>query len=392
MASLNSTPSGERIKIGFFGLRNVGKSSLVNRVTNQSVSLVSDVKGTTTDPVKKAMELLPLGAVLIVDTPGIDDVGELGEMRVKKTREMLKSTDIAVIVREAGKEESELEAELLKSVREMNIPYLIVFNKADEVSEKGDENTVYVSAKTGEGIEELKNRIAALAPKENDKKLVSDKIEKGDIVILVTPIDEAAPKGRLILPQQATIRDIIDSGASALVCQPSELSGVLDNLKKAPKMVITDSQAFKEVEKIVPRELPLTSFSIIFARYKGELEALSKGAEAIKKLKTGDKVLIAEGCTHKRQCGDIGSVKIPNLIKKFTGAEPQFSFTSGGEFPENLQEYKLVIHCGGCMLSEREMQNRLSASVLEGVPMVNFGVAIAFMNGILERSLEIFEA
>ena len=391
MASLNSTPSGERIKIGFFGLRNVGKSSLVNRITNQAVSLVSDVLGTTTDPVKKAMELLPLGAVLIVDTPGIDDEGELGEMRVKKTREMLKATDIAVIVREAGKEETELEAELLKSVREMNIPYLLVFNKADDAPEKGENGAVYVSAKTGEGIEELKNRIAALAPKENEKKLISDKIEKGDIIVLVTPIDEAAPKGRLILPQQATIRDIIDSSASALVCQPSELSGLLENLKNPPKMVITDSQAFKEVEKIIPREIPLTSFSIIFARYKGELEALSRGAEAIKALKDGDKVLIAEGCTHKRQCGDIGSVKIPKLIKKFTGAEPQFSFTSGGEFPEDLKEYKLVIHCGGCMLSEREMQNRLSASVMEGVPMVNFGVAIAFMNGILERSLEIFK-
>ncbi len=393
MASLNTTPSGERIKIGFFGLRNAGKSSLVNKITNQSVSVVSEVLGTTTDPVKKAMELLPLGAVLIIDTPGIDDEGALGEMRVKKTREMLSGVDIAVVVKTAGKLESAEETELIKEIKARNIPFIVALNKSDELSSEINpaKNEIIVSAKTGQGIEELKSSLGELAPKEPSKKLISDKLSAGDTVILVCPIDEAAPKGRLILPQQQTIRDIIDAGAIGIVCQPSELKGALDNLKNPPKMVITDSQAFREVDKILPREIPLTSFSIIFARYKGELEILSEGAQKLKGLKAGDKVLIAEGCTHKRQCGDIGSVKIPALIKKTTGAEPEFFFTSGGEFPENLNEYKLVIHCGGCMLSEREMKERIKKAGAENVPIVNFGVAIAYVNGILERSLEIFK-
>ncbi len=393
MANLNSAPSGERINIGFFGLRNAGKSSLVNRITNQKLSVVSDIKGTTTDPVKKAMELLPLGAVTIIDTPGIDDEGVLGAERIKRAEEILKKTDIAVVVRVAGSPKTEEEKVLLDEIQRRGLPFIIALNKADvhkDIKASAD-NEVLVSAETGEGIEELKNRIGALAPKENEKRLVSDLIEKGDTVILVVPIDEAAPKGRLILPQQQTIRDILDTGALSMVCQPSELSEALDKLKNPPKLVITDSQAFRTVEKILPKEIPLTSFSILFARYKGELKQLTEGAKALKSLRNGDKVLISEGCTHKRQCGDIGSVKIPNMIKKTLGIEPEFSFTSGGDFPENLKDYKLIIHCGGCMLSEREMQNRLKTAKASDVEIVNYGVAIASMSGILERSLEVFK-
>jgi len=392
--SLNATPSGERINIGFFGVRNAGKSSLVNRITGQKLSVVSDVLGTTTDPVKKAMELLPLGPVMIYDTPGIDDEGALGAQRIEKTKDILKLIDIAVVVRVVTQPETSLERELIAEIKSKNIPFLVALNKSDklEVPEKAlKDYEILVSAETGQGVEALKQRLSLIKPNKSNKTLISDKIERGDTVVLVTPIDESAPKGRLILPQQQTIRDIIDTGAIAVTCQPEELSLVLDNLKKAPRMVITDSQVFREVEAIVPKDIPLTSFSILFARYKGELDILMEGGKVLTSIKSSDKILISEGCTHKRQCGDIGSVKIPNLIRKFTGENPQFHFTSGGEFPKDLSGFKVIIHCGGCMLSEREMLSRLSEAKGQNIPIVNYGIAIAYMNGILERSTEIFK-
>lgn len=389
--SLNSTPNAERVHIGFFGMRNAGKSSLVNAVTGQSLSVVSDVKGTTTDPVQKAMELLPLGPVVIIDTPGIDDEGELGELRVKKARQVLAKTDIAVLVADASKELSELDRQLISYFEEAKIPYIIAYNKCDVAKKETKENEICVSALTGENVNEFKEKIAALAPKEEPKYIVADLLTKGDVVVLVTPIDESAPKGRLILPQQNTIREIIDHGCIAVVCQPEELTRTLDSLKSEPRLVITDSQVFGKVSKLLPKEIPLTSFSILFARYKGELEELVKGAALLSKLKKGDKILISEGCTHHRQCNDIGTVKMPGWIKSFCGEEIEFDFTSGGEFPEKLSDYALIVHCGGCMLNEKEMKRRIAAAKAADVPIVNYGIAIAHIHGILKQAVEPLE-
>lgn len=389
---LNETVSAERLHIGFFGLRNAGKSSVVNAVTGQDLSLVSDVKGTTTDPVKKAMELLPLGPVVIIDTPGIDDVGELGEMRVKKARQVLNYTDIAVLVTE-NNVLCKAEKELTDIFKDKNIPYIIAFNKSDLRSEKmpSADNEIYVSAKDGTNIFELKELIGRLIKQEeNNRRVVGDLIEQNDVIVLVVPIDKAAPKGRLILPQQQTIRDILDSGAVSVVTRDNELPETLKALGKKPKMVITDSQAFARVSKDTPVDIPLTSFSILFARYKGDLISAVRGAAALDKLQDGDKILISEGCTHHRQCGDIGTVKLPALIKKHTGKDVTFEFTSGTQFPETLEGYKLVIHCGGCMLSEREMKYRVKQTLDNGIPITNYGIAIAHMNGILRRSIELF--
>ncbi len=387
---LNDTASAERIHIGFFGLRNAGKSSVVNAVTGQELSLVSDVKGTTTDPVKKAMELLPLGPVVIIDTPGIDDVGELGEMRVKKARQILNLTDIAVLVTEAEEKLTPAENELISLFNDKKIPYIIAYNKADlrKSIPLTDENKIYVSAKENLNIYELKELIGKLAKQEeNSKRLVGELIEPNDIIVLVVPVDKAAPKGRLILPQQQTIRDILDSGAVSVVTRDTELSETLSSLGKKPKMVITDSQAFAKVSKDTPDDILLTSFSILFARYKGDLISAVKGAAALDKLKDGDKVLISEGCTHHRQCGDIGTQKLPALIKKHTGKNIEFEFSSGTQFPEDLQGFSLVIHCGGCMLNEREMKYRVKQTLDSGISITNYGTAIAHMNGILRRSL-----
>ena len=392
--SLNETTAGERLHIAFFGRRNAGKSSLVNAVTGQSLSVVSDVAGTTTDPVKKAMELLPLGPVMIWDTAGFDDEGDLGALRVEKTREVLAKTDIAILVTNAAEDALYPdEAAFLEDLKMRKTPYIHVKNKSDlsENKQSDTADVLYASAVTGEGIDALKERLGALAKqKQNNKKIVSDLLNPGDIVVLVCPIDEAAPKGRLILPQQQTIRDIIDAGCSAFVCQDTELPGVLAALKNPPRMVITDSQAFGRVSKMVPTTIPLTSFSILFARYKGDLLSQVRGAAALSTLSDGDRVLISEGCTHHRQCGDIGTVKLPAWVKKFSGAEPEITFTSGGEFPSDLSPYKLVIHCGACMLNETEMQNRIARTKEQGIPICNYGVAIAHCTGILRRSLELF--
>ncbi len=391
--SLNLTASAERVHIGFFGLRNAGKSSVVNAVTGQSLAVVSDVKGTTTDPVKKAMELLPIGPVVIVDTPGIDDEGELGEKRIEKTLEILRKTDVAVLVVDSIKGKQLDDEKLISVFKEKNIPYIVAFNKSDlqSVPYELKENEIIVSAVSGDGINALKEKIGLLAKSKAEQKfIVADLIEKGDIVVLCIPIDESAPKGRIILPQQLTLREILDCNATAVCCQPSELAGMISVLSKKPRLVITDSQVFGKVSKLVPADITLTSFSILMARYKGELSALVDGAEALGRIKTGDKILISEGCTHHRQCNDIGTVKLPDWIRKYTGAEPEFSFTSGGEFPSDLSSFSLVVHCGGCMLNEREMKSRLEIAVSQGVPVVNYGVAIAQMNGILARSLEVF--
>ena len=390
--SLQNTPSSERLHIGFFGMRNAGKSSVVNAVTNQEISLVSDVLGTTTDPVKKAMELLPLGPVVIIDTPGLDDLGKLGEMRVKRAKEMLSITDIAVVVIDAQKGESEEDTALISIIKEKKIPFIIVYNKADLVSKKeAKENEVFVSAKTGENIEEFKNMLAKIGEKnKKEKPLVSDLLKQGDLVVLTIPIDESAPKGRLILPQQMVIRDILDHHCMCVCTQVEELDSTLNSLSKKPKLVITDSQAFGKVSKIVPEDITLTSFSIIMARYKGDLLSLVEGAKALENIKDGDKILIAEGCTHHRQCNDIGTVKMPKWIENFTNAKPQFCFTSGTGFPEKLDDFRLIVHCGGCMLNEKEMKRRMSEAQKADIPIVNYGVAIAHMNGILKRSLAPF--
>lgn len=389
---LEKTVSAERLHIGFFGMRNAGKSSLVNAVTGQQLSVVSEVKGTTTDPVQKAMELLPLGAVVVIDTPGLDDEGELGRLRVEKTEQMIRRTDIGVLVADAGIGLSRQDKELLKHLRQRKIPCLVVYNKADLLTERPafEEKGIYTSARTGEGIKELKEALGRCTHLSEPKVLVADLLEPKDVVVLVTPIDESAPRGRLILPQQLVIRDILDAHGIVLTCQDKELEETLAGLKKPPKLVITDSQVFEAVAGILPKELPLTSFSILMARYKGELEEQIKGAAALEGLKEGDKVLIAEGCTHHRQCNDIGTVKMPRFIENYTGIKPDFSFTSGMEFPSELKAYSLVVHCGGCMLNEAEMKSRVELCVKAGVPIVNYGIAIAKMHGILERSLQVF--
>lgn len=390
--NLNDTPSGERIHIGFFGMRNAGKSSLVNAVTGQELSVVSDVKGTTTDPVYKAMELLPLGAVQVIDTPGFDDCGQLGEMRVKKTRQILAKTDIAVLVADINTGLSDGDNELIRLFNERNIPYIIAYNKADTGDRViSSDNEIIVSAVNNYNIYQLKEKIASFAGNNGvEKRIVGDLIEKNDMLVLVTPIDAAAPKGRMILPQVQTLRDILDSNAMAVFTTEYELAETLNKLSAPPKMVITDSQAFTVVNKIVPENVPLTSFSILMARYKGFLSTAVRGAAAINSLEDGSKILISEGCTHHRQCGDIGSVKLPALLKKFTGKNFNIVLSSGRDFPENLSEFSLVIHCGACMLNEKETLYRRSSAESQGVPFTNYGTAIAYMNGILRRSIEIF--
>ena len=405
--SLNDTPSGERLRISFFGKRNVGKSSLVNAVTNQQLAVVSDTLGTTTDPVSKAMELLPLGPVVITDTPGFDDTGELGEQRVKRTKQILNKTDIAVLVSDATRELDASEIELIEIFKNKGIPFVIALNKVDITSEvDGDtqaaaanenvlsqykDSIIYTSATEKKNINELKELIGSIKPvDENDLRLVGDIIDKEQRIVLVIPIDESAPKGRLILPQQQAIRDILESGAFAITTRETELPELLEQMiggGKKPDLVITDSQAFERVSKDVPEDIPLTSFSILMARYKGFLDTAVKGARVIDELKDGDKILISEGCTHHRQCGDIGTVKLPNWLKKRTGRELVIETSSGTEFPENLEDYALIIHCGGCMLTQREMVYRMKCAIDAGVPFTNYGTAIAFMKGILERSL-----
>ena len=391
--SLNSVVSAERVHIGFFGLRNAGKSSVVNAVTGQSLSLVSDIKGTTTDPVKKAMELLPLGPVVIIDTPGIDDEGTLGEMRVKRAKQILNQTDIAVLVVDGEKGLQTADKELISLFDSKAIPYIIAYNKSDLLNSvpEADENAIYVSAENGTNIYELKEMIARKAKTcESEKKLVADLISANDLVVLVVPIDSAAPKGRLILPQQQVIRDVLESGACAVVCRETELKDTLAALGRKPRLVITDSQAFGKVSAYTPADIPLTSFSILFVRYKSDLTAAVRGAAQLDKLKDGDRVLISEGCTHHRQCEDIGTVKMPAWVRGYTGKNIEFDFTSGTEFPEDLSRYSLVIHCGACMLNPREMQSRARHAKDCGVPMTNYGVAIAQMHSILRRSIELF--
>ncbi len=391
--SLNSTVSAERLHIGFFGLRNAGKSSVVNAVTGQNLSLVSDIKGTTTDPVKKAMELLPLGPVVIIDTPGVDDEGKLGEMRVKRAKDVLNQTDIAVLVVDAEKGIQSADNELKALIESKKIPYVVVFNKSDLLDDipAASDNEIYVSAEKGTNINELKEMIARrVKNKGEDKKIVADLVEPNDLVVLVVPIDESAPKGRLILPQQQVIRELLECGAASVVCRDTELKETLASLGKKPRLVITDSQAFKAVSADTPDDIPLTSFSILFARYKGDLTAVVKGAAKLDKLKDGDRILISEGCTHHRQCNDIGTVKIPALVRKYSGKNLEFYFTSGGEFPEKLSSFALVIHCGACMLNKAEMQYRTNHAEACGIPMTNYGIAIAQTNGILRRSIELF--
>ncbi len=379
------TTVSERLHISFFGCTNAGKSSLVNAIVNQDLSVVSEIKGTTTDPVSKTMELLPLGPVVIIDTPGFDDESILGEKRIEKTSKVLAKTDIAILVIDINIGLSKKDNELIELFKSHNTPYLIVYNKSDEGELK--ENELCVSAKTKYNIELLKEKIAAIKPDNKQKFIVADKIKKRDTVILVIPIDESAPKGRLILPQQNVLRELLDNHNSAICCQVEELK---DNLKYNPSLVITDSQAFKEVSKIVPEEILLTSFSILFAKYKGELSALIEGAKKLNRLKDGDIVLISEGCTHHRQCNDIGTVKIPNWIKEYTKKELNFEFTQGGEFPSDLKKYSLIVHCGGCMLNAKEMNHRISEAQKQSIKIVNYGILIAYMNGILKRAIKIF--
>ena len=408
---LNDTPSANRVHIGFFGCRNAGKSSLVNAVTGQSLAVVSDVAGTTTDPVYKSMELLPLGPVVIVDTPGIDDAGSLGELRVAKTRQVLSKVDVAVLVVDATADMPQADRELLDLFREKNINHIIAYNKSDASQELmakcglTDETgtSIWVSAEKGYGIHELKELIGKLTTTDTmTKRLVGDLLSPGDVVVLVIPIDSAAPKGRLILPQQQVIRDVLEAGAISVVCRDVELADTLERFGSQVSLVITDSQAFGKVMKIVPEDIYMTSFSILMARFKGQLETAVFGAHVLDKLRDEGgieavdtkrnipRVLIAEGCTHHRQCDDIGTVKLPGWIRNYTGLEPEFAFVSGTEFPDDLTGYDLIIHCGGCMLNEREMKNRQQMAQHQGVPMTNYGTAIAHMNGILERSLRVF--
>ena len=400
--SMKQTPMSERVHIGFFGKRNAGKSSVMNAVTGQDLAVVSEVKGTTTDPVYKSMELLPLGPVVMMDTPGIDDEGELGKLRVKKSYQVLNKTDAAVLVIDGLSGASEEDAAMLKKIRKKQIPYTVVLNKQDLASEEIKEQTIQmlgigreqllsVSAADGTGINELKERIAQIAkPEELERRIIGDMISPSDFIVLVVPIDSAAPKGRLILPQQQTIRDILEADAVSVVIKEDRVRETIESLGKKPPLVITDSQAFETVAADTPEDILLTSFSILFGRYKGNLEMAVKGVTTLDKLKNGDKILISEGCTHHRQCDDIGTVKIPRWIREYTGKEIQFETTSGTQFPDELGEYKLIVHCGGCMLNEREMKYRLSCAEDQGVPITNYGILIAYIKGILKRSVELF--
>ena len=404
---MNETPSADRVHIGFFGRRNAGKSSIVNKVTGQELAVVSDVKGTTTDPVSKAMELLPMGPVVIIDTPGIDDEGHLGGLRVRKAKQVLNRVDVAVLVVDATLGKTSVDEELIHIFKEKEIPYLVVYNKSDLLPEKKEglshekpdqkadtitqEPFIYASAATGENIYELKEKIASLAVTDDLKlRLVGDLLEPSDFAILVVPIDKAAPKGRLILPQQQTIRDVLEAGAAAIVIKENELSNAMKTLGKKPKLVITDSQVFAKVSKETPEDIWLTSFSILFARFKGNLKTAAAGAAAIDRLKDGDKILISEGCTHHRQCDDIGTVKLPRWIRNYTGKDLEFEYSSGREFPEDVTKYSLIVHCGGCMLNEREMRYRQKCALDQEIPITNYGIAIAYMQGILKRCVEMF--
>ena len=405
--SLNNVPSSERTHIGIFGKRNAGKSSVINAITGQSLAIVSDIKGTTTDPVLKSMELLPLGPVVLIDTPGLDDEGDLGHLRIQKAYQILNKTDIALLVIDGTAGMTAEDYQILDRIRAKNIPYLIAFNKADlapdadtsdtdtsnaDTSDTADAaNVIWVSAVTGLHIQELKERLATLLPDEDSgKTILGDLIRPSDFIVLVVPIDKAAPKGRLILPQQQTIRDILDHNAISIVVKETDLKHTLETLGKKPALVITDSQVFDKAAADTPSDIPLTSFSILFARYKGNLKTLVDGARMLRHLENGDKILISEGCTHHRQCDDIGTVKLPRLIRNYTGKELEFEFTSGTEFPFSLEKYRLIVHCGGCMLNEREMKYRIRCAEDAGIPITNYGTAIACMKGILERSIEIF--
>lgn len=401
---MNETPSADRVHIGFFGRRNAGKSSIVNKVTGQELAVVSDVKGTTTDPVSKAMELLPMGPVVIIDTPGIDDEGHLGELRVRKAKQVLNRVDVAVLVVDVTVGKTSVDEELIHIFKEKEIPYLVVYNKADLLKTKdgnrlssdnnlnrNTEQSIYASAATGQNIYELKEKIASLAVTDELKlRLVGDLLEPSDFAILVVPIDKAAPKGRLILPQQQTIRDVLEAGAAAIVIKEDELSNTLETLGKKPKLVITDSQVFARVSEETPEDIWLTSFSILFARFKGNLKTAAAGAAALDRLKDGDKILISEGCTHHRQCDDIGTVKLPRWIRNYTGKELEFEYSSGRDFPEDVTKYSLIVHCGGCMLNEREMRYRQKCALDQEIPITNYGIAIAYMQGILKRCVEMF--
>lgn len=397
---LNATPLSERVHIGIFGSINAGKSSIINAITGQDAAIVSDYSGTTTDPVYKSMELLPLGPVVLIDTPGLDDKGELGQLRVEKSHRVLEKTDIAVIVLDASVGLTEDNRQLIERIEQKGIPYILAMNKSDvpgasdvqaSLGAEERDKYIFVSAKTGEGIHELKEKIAALAPKTGEKKLIADLLNKGDMVILVVPIDASAPKGRLILPQQQVIRDVLEAYATSVVIRETEVAATIKALGTKPRLVVTDSQAFKTVSEQTPLDIPLTSFSILFARYKGNLGQLVEVVRKLDNLKDGDKVLISEGCTHHRQCEDIGTVKLPNWIKKHTNKEINYEFTSGGHFPTDLSDYDLIIHCGACMLNEKEVQYRLAQAKEQGVPMTNYGTAIAHMHGILDRALAPFK-
>ena len=389
---LNDTPKSDRIHIGIFGKRNAGKSSIINAITSQNLAVVSKVKGTTTDPVQKAMELLPLGPVMIIDTPGIDDEGELGKMRVEKSYQVLNKTDIALLVVDGNVGLTQCDKDLIEEIKKRKLPYLIILNKSDEVCNRYDiENSIWVSAETKENIWELKERLSKLVPNENmTLKIIGDLLDPEDIVVLVVPIDSAAPKGRLILPQQQTIRDVLEAGAISVVTRDTELSQTLKALGKKPKIVVTDSQAFGKVKNDVPEDILLTSFSILFARYKGDLAEQIKAVKAIDSLKDGDYVLISEGCSHHRQCDDIGTVKIPRWLKEHSGKKINYEFSSGTEFPRDLSKYKAVIHCGGCTLNEKEMKHRIAVAKEQNVPITNYGIFIAYTQGILKRSLRAF--
>ncbi len=396
---MNHTPTSERLHIGIFGKRNAGKSSIINAITEQDLAIVSDVKGTTTDPVMKTMELLPLGPVVFIDTPGLDDEGELGELRVKKAYQMLNKTDVALVVIDGKNGMTTADESILAKIQDKEIPYIVVYNKKDLIIDNAIKSNaengidcIWVSTTTGENIEELKRMIANAVPKADVyKPIVSDLIKPLDFVVLVVPIDGSAPKGRLILPQQQTIRDILEAGAVSVVVKDTELSEMLDKLQVKPSLIITDSQVFGKVAQLVPEDIPLTSFSILMARYKGDLKTVVRGANALDDLQDGDTVMISEGCTHHRQCEDIGTVKLPKWIQEYTGKDIRFAFTSGTEFLDDLSNHKMVIHCGGCMLNEREMKYRLKCAEDAKVPMTNYGIAIAHMKGILGRSIEIFK-